>query len=189
MKMHRRLQRLVMACALAAGLAAAGGSMAADDARLLTNLEGRWVFAGDESERQARLDAIEATVSQMAWVARGIARKRITGSTPIHDHYVFTVDKGTITIAEDAFKGFTTPWDGSPVEISKQMGGPATLTREFTDEGLRSHWQQKRGAGTEIYRAAPDGATMTVTVVISSPRLPSDIRYELTYRRASTVSG
>jgi hypothetical protein len=188
MKRDRRLQRLVMVCALAAGLTAAGDSMAADDARLLTNLEGRWVFAGDGSERQARLDAIEATVSQMAWVARGIARKRITASTPIHDHYVFTVDTGTLTISEDAFKGFTTPWDGTPVEISKQMGGPAILTREFTDEGLRSHWQQKKGAGTEIYRTAADGRTMIVTVVISSPRLPSDVRYELTYRRAEPVA-
>ena len=44
----------------------------------------------------------------MAWVARGIARKRITATTPIHDQYLFTVDKGTITIGEDAFKGFTT---------------------------------------------------------------------------------
>jgi hypothetical protein len=188
MKRLQRLQRLVMVLALAAGVSAAGDSMAAEDARLLTNLEGRWVFAGDESERQARLDAIEATVIQMAWVARGIARKRITASTPIHDHYVFTVDKGTITISEDAFNGFTTPWDGTPVEISRQMGGPATLTREITDEGLRSHWQQKKGAGTEIYRTAPDGTAMIVTVVISSPRLPSDVRYELTYRRPEPVA-
>jgi hypothetical protein len=34
---------------------------------------------------------------------------------------------------------------------------------------------------------SPDGATMTVTVVISSPRLPSDVRYQLTYRRASAA--
>jgi hypothetical protein len=182
--MYRRLPWMVMACVLVAGLWPAGKTTAADDARLLTNLKGRWVFAGDEAERQERRDAIEATVSQMAWIARGMARKRITASTPIHDHYLFTVDTGTITIGEDAFKGFATPWDGTPVEISKQMGGPATLTRSFTDEGLRSHWQQKRGAGTEIYRVAPDGATLTVTVVISSPRLPSDVRYELTYRRA-----
>jgi hypothetical protein len=161
---------------------------AADDPALLTNLTGRWVYVGDDAERQARLDAIEATVSQMAWIARGIARKRITASTPIHDQYIFTVDEGTITIAEDDFPGFTTPWGGTEVEIPKDKGGPAVLTRQFEEAGLRSHWQAKKGAGTEIYSVAPDGATMTVTVVISSPRLPLDVRYELTYSKTSVVS-
>jgi hypothetical protein len=162
---------------------------AAEPELLLARLEGRWQFAGDPAEVQARLDAIEATVSRMMWIARGTARKRITKATVIHEQYVFTVAPDAITIAEDEFAGFTTPWDGTEVQIPKDRGGPAVLTRRFEEDGLTAHWQQKRGAGTEIYRVSPDGATMTVTVVISSPRLPSDVRYALTYRRATGAPG
>jgi hypothetical protein len=154
---------------------------------VMSRFAGRWVFAGDVAERQARIDAIEATVSQMSWIARGTARKRITTSTPIHQQYLFEVDGSTVTIGEDDFEGFSTPWDGTPVEISRNRGGPATLTRSVDQGGLRAHWQQKKGAGTEIYRVAADGVTMTVEVVISSPRLPSDVRYELSYRKAPSV--
>jgi hypothetical protein len=162
---------------------AVGVVAAANDAEVMSRLEGRWVYGGGEPERQARQNAIEETVSQMSWIARGMARKRITASTVIHEHYVITLNGGTVTIAEDDFKGHSAPWNGTEVEIAKDQGGPATLTRSVDDGGLRSHWHQKRGAGTEIYCVSKDGESMVVTVIVSSPRLPSEVSYELTYRR------
>jgi hypothetical protein len=174
----------LLAAVIVLGIASGVSPNTADDAAVVERLAGRWDFAGTDQERQARRDAIEATVSQMAWIARGMARKRITASTPIHDRYDFQLDGGSITISEDGIVGHTAPWDGTPVAIPKKQGGPATLTRSVEDGTLRSHWQQKKGAGTEIYRPSEDGGTLIVTVIVSSPRLPSDVRYELTYRRA-----
>jgi hypothetical protein len=174
----------VLCWAISLGTSIGAEPNTADDTEVMSRMVGRWVYAGDEQQRQARLDAIEGTVSEMSWIARGMARKRITASTPIHQQYDFIVDDdGNVTIGEDGFEGHTAPWDGTPVEIAKDQGGPATLTRAVADGGLRSHWQQKKGAGTEIYRVSADAATLTVTVIISSPRLPSEVRYQLTYRR------
>jgi hypothetical protein len=155
----------------------------ANNTRVVERLQGNWRYAGDDSERQVRLDAIDATVRQMPWIMRGMARKRITKSTEIHELYVFRVEAEEITIGEDGPVGHTSRWDGTPVSVRGDRGAPATLTRSLEDGGLRSHHQQAKGSGTEIYNVSPDGQTMTVTVIVSSPRLPSDIEYDLTYRR------
>jgi hypothetical protein len=150
----------------------------------LSAIHGRWEYVGDDAERQRRLDAIEATVQQMSWVVRGIARRRLTTSTEIHDSYDFRVGEGTVTIFEDGVERPTTSWDGAPHEVTKQWGDPGTLTRSWQDGALRSHFRQSKGEGSEIYRVSEDGGTMTVTVFVSSKHLPSDVSYELSYRRA-----
>jgi hypothetical protein len=147
-------------------------------------IHGRWEYAGDDAEQQRRLAAIEATVRQMSWLIRGIARKRITASTEIHDSYDFRVGEDTVTIFEDGVERPTTSWDGTPHQVTKQWGDPGTLTRTWEDAALRSHFRQPKGEGSETYRVSDDGRTMTVTVIVSSRRLPSDVRYELSYRRA-----
>jgi hypothetical protein len=157
--------------------------ISAAEGRGIEVLSGRWVYAGDDAEGQRRLDAIEATVRQMSWVARGMARKRIRASTPIHEWYEFRFEDRTVTIVEAGGDAFSTPGGGRAFEVPRSQGGPATLTRTWDDGALRSHWRQKKGEGTELYRVSEDGMTMKVTVIIASKRLPSDVVYELTYRR------
>jgi hypothetical protein len=181
MSRKRRLIRGLTSC-VAAVLLLVGSAAASDGG--IEDLHGRWVDSGDDSERQRRLDAIEATVQQLSWVARGIARKRLTASTRIHDWYELRVDEDTVTIVEEAGNRFSTRWDGVPLNVPKNLGGPATLTRTWRDGALHSHWFESKGEGTESYRLSENGQTMHVTMVIASKRLPSEVRYELTYRRA-----
>jgi hypothetical protein len=150
----------------------------------IDNLHGRWVYSGDDSERQQRIDAIESTVQQMSWIARGMARKRLTASTTINGWYEFRVDQDTVTIVEEAGDRFSTGWDGAPFDVPKDLGGPASLSRTWENDTLHSRWVEQKGEGTESYRISEGGQTMIVTVSISSKRLPSDVRYTLTYRRA-----
>jgi len=149
----------------------------------IEDLHGRWVYSGDDSERQQRIDAIERTVQRMSWVTRGIARKRIKASTRIHDWYDFRVDGETVTIIEEAGDRFSTRWDGVPSDVPKNLGGPASLTRTWEDGALYSRWVEQKGEGTESYRLSENGQTMNVAVTIASQRLPTEVRYELTYRR------
>jgi len=149
----------------------------------IEDLHGRWVYSGDDSERQQRIDAIESTVRQMSWIVRGMARKRITASTRIDDWYEFRVDEDTVTIVEEAGDRFSTKWDGMPLDVPKNLGGPASLTRIWEDGALYSRWQESKGEGTERYRLSGNGQTMTVAVTVASKRLPTEVRYELTYRR------
>ncbi len=150
----------------------------------LQRLEGHWVYAGGDDERQARLDAIDATVRQMSFFVRFIARRMIREATAIPPGYTITVHDHQVRVRKDDDRGIASGWDGQPVRVSEN-GDAATLTRVWEDGALRSHLQRPRGSGTEIMRPEAGGARMSVKVVVSSSHLPSDIAFTLTYRKTS----
>ncbi len=147
------------------------------------SLEGTWIYAGDDAERRARLDAIEDTVQRMPRIMRAIARGRITASTEIPARITIRVDGGEVTIAEGDGGGRSTPWDGTPVAVQGNEDPAATLARTWDGGALTSRFQEPKGSGTDVFRPAADGRTMTLTVTVASQHLPSDIVYDLTYRR------
>ncbi len=172
--------RIIVLLLLALPLAAA---VVADDATGVARLQGRWLYAGGEAERQARLVAIEATVQEMPWIMRGLARRRIRAATEIPDRYLISLEGETITIVEGDEEAVTARWDGTPVEVPGDRGDTATQTLVWGDDELRAVNRQPKGSGTTVFRLSPDGRTMDVTATVSSPRLPSDIVYVLSYRR------
>jgi hypothetical protein len=172
-----------LAAVVACVLAESPGSAAEPPKEGIHVLHGRWVYAGDDVERQRRLDAVESTVGEMSWLVRGVARRRIRTSTAIHQWYEFVVNGDLLTIIEAAGNRFSTRWDGTPLRVPRSRGGPATLTRSWENGVLRSHWIEPTGEGKEVYSVAGDGDALAVDVTIASRRLPSTIEYRLTYRR------
>lgn len=155
----------------------------AGDAEEVARLDGSWVYAGDDDQRLARMDAIEATVQQMPALMRSFARKRIDRSTQIPETYVIDVDGELISIGKRGETGLETRWDGTASDIPGDESHRATLTRTFDGGKLRSHVQEPKGSGTDLFALSADGQTLTVTVTIASKHLPSDIVYDLTFRR------
>lgn len=145
---------------------------------------GTYAYAGDDAERQARHDAIDAVVQQMPRLFRAFAFKRIDKATPIPDQVVIEVAGGEITIGDAPGKGDTTPLgDEEGIVREGDEGADMTVTRTPVDGGIKHRAEQHNGFGQDLYRLADDGQTLKVEVTIGSKQLPGDITYELTYRR------
>lgn len=172
--------RSSLGATLTAAVLALAAPAAAQD---LTRFTGSYVYAGDETQRQARLDAIEATVQQMPKLVRGFARGRIDKATPPPERYVLEVADGEITIGHAAGSGVTTTLDGDGAVVEGDGGAELTVTRTKQGDCIRHHGEQHNGSGTDVFCLSGDGKTLTVTVTIGSNQLPAPITYELTYSR------
>jgi hypothetical protein len=62
--------------------------------------------------------------------------------------------------------------DGSPIVVTLQAGPP-----------LKQSYESKDGRRENTYVLSEDGKRLTVEVLVSSPRLPAPVQYELQYRR------
>ncbi len=144
---------------------------------------GSYAYAGDDAQKQARLDAIEATVQQMPKLFRAFARGRIDKSTTPAERYEIEVADGQIRIGRNGGQGQQTVLDGDGVVVEGDEGADLTVTRVIEGDCIRHRAEQHNGYGTDLFCLSPDGTTLTVTVTIGSDQLPAPITYELTYRR------
>ena len=172
--------RLVFGVTIAATALLLAAPAAAQDH---TRYTGSYVYAGDDAQRQARLDAIEVTVQQMPKLFRVFARGRIDKATPPPERYVLEVADGEITIGHAAGSGLTTTLDGDGAMVEGDGGAELTVTRTKEGDCIRHHAEQHNGSGTDVYCLSGDGKTLTVTVTIGSNQLPAPITYDLTYSR------
>lgn len=144
---------------------------------------GRYAYTGDDAQKQARLDAIEATVQQMPKLFRAFARGRIDKSTTPAERYDLEVADGQIRIGRDGGQGRQTVLGGDGVVVEGDEGADLTVTRVVEGDCIRHRAEQHNGYGTDLFCLSQDDKTLTVTVTIGSDQLPAPITYELTYRR------
>jgi hypothetical protein len=149
----------------------------------LEGLEGHYRFSGGEREIQARDQAIDDIVDGMSWLVRGTARSRLKKLNTIPRTITLDVhgDALTMTLPDAVYEA---PLDGSPVRVKGPSGDPVELRhavigkdrlrQSFSDDdGIRVNFCDRRGDDH-----------IRIVVVMRSDKLPKDLTYELTFRRA-----
>lgn len=135
--------------------------------------------ASDDIDR-----AIDATVSRMSFITRGIARARLKKDNPAFQRASITRDGGAVTISLDGTPirmvpdGQSRPWtraDGATFGVSLREAG-TKLVQTF---------DAKDGRRVNTYSLSLDGQTLTLNVLITSPRLPGPLRYSLVFQRVA----
>jgi hypothetical protein len=178
------MSRITLIIATVASLLVPAAGARADDAEVARRFVGSWVYAGGDTEQQARLDAIDDTVARMFGIARPFARRVMRNNTtnPSCFHIELDGDSIAIAIAEDDDEPLWTPLDGTAVQIDG-WGSDQQVYRKVVGDTLHARSWQHNGGGTRVFRLSADGQTLTVQVIIDSQQLPEDMIYELTYRR------
>lgn len=154
-----------------------------------TAIAGNYRYSGGDKQREQLIEAIEAVVADMNFIARPIARKRLRESNlPSAElHLVFSDDE--ITIARPGRPTVSAPLDGSMVvwkspdgdefEVRHRLVGDHRLVQEFVGDGNRSE---------NIFALDPDGSRLTVQTTITADRLPETLRFSMSYRRKTPRS-
>jgi hypothetical protein len=143
-------------------------------------LAGQWTLDSKRSDDVNR--AIEATVKKMNFVTRPIARSRLRKTNPAYASIAlaFTGDEARITAGSG--RAVVLPASGAPVRWKRSDGEVFTVSGKLQNGTYIETFDAKDGRRTNTFSLTPDGA-LKLQVTVTSPRLPSPLRYTLMYRR------
>jgi len=150
-------------------------SLAAQDA----SLSGNW----HQTHTDNIAAAIDATVKDMNFIKRPIARGRLAKVNPSYQKLMIAIsDKEVLVKFDDRApihmlpNGQPSPWtreDGDKFMVAAQVGKDQMIQTFKNDEGER----------TNVYKLSPDGKSLTLSATVKSPKLPKALTYSISFGR------
>lgn len=156
-----------------------------------SQLRGTWTLNRQQSDD---INAkINTAVARMNVVVRQIARPRLRSTNTAYPRLVISQDGSNLRIDMQGRPSLITPVNGPAVLWQRETGRscPAVrgdcveVTSVFRDGALTQTFRAEDGQRVNVYTVSGDGNTMTMSVTITSPRLPQPLTYRLVYDRAS----
>ena len=138
--------------------------------------------------RQASDDvnrATEAAVARMSFATRPTVRGRLRKTNQAYQRVVIGYDQRTVSITFDQRRPVESPANGTPVKWTREDGEKFDLSTEWEGGNLEQTLKGGQEMRTNTFSLSADGRTLTLGVVIRSPRLPKPLTYKLVYNRAS----
>lgn len=114
---------------------------------------------------------------------RPIARKRITEGNPLREQVGITVAGKSVTVSFGADRKVSGTLDGPAVAWTDEAGSPLKVTFSLVKGRIVMHCQGEGGARRNVFTLDDSGDKLTMSVTMSSDRLPVPVKYALTYRR------
>lgn len=168
------------------GAGAAAGSLVLPRAALAGDpvekiFLGKYTHAGGEREREGRDKAIEAVVRELNVLIRGIARDKLRDANPIPAAVSIASDGKALTVTHDKL-AFTAPINGAAAKVKGVTGDTLDLVHVVTATQLEQRFGTKKQGRINTYTKS--GEQLVLDVRIYADRLPKDVVYRLTYKKA-----
>jgi hypothetical protein len=126
--------------------------------------------------------AIEATVKDMNFIKRPIARGRLKETNPAYQKVTITAGAQETSIQYDARTPIKTPASGKPVPWTREDGKVFQVTAKVEGNRLVQTFKNEEGERTNLWQVGADGK-LTVSVTVKSASLPKDLTYTITFGR------
>ncbi len=146
-------------------------------------LVGTYRYAGGSSQRQRLKDAIDSAVQQLNALIRGIGRRRLNESNQIRDQIKISVDGDKVTTTFTPGGTLTTTLGAPAIPWTTDTGNAVKAKAKMVKGRLVQDFKSEDGARRSVYTLDKSGDTLTLSVTISSDRLPEPLKYALTYKR------
>ena len=167
------------------GVAGTGLVVIARPGKAAASSSGRYVFAGGTREENRRREAVEAVVSEVNVMIRGLARDRIlegtAPKTPLDIHIDPSSNQGWLD--SPSMPRIAGPLNGSPFSWRTAKGDRNSVTMSWGSESLLVRFLGDGADSRYQYRFQPDQGRMTLAVVIRHRMMPSPLRFRQSYRR------
>jgi hypothetical protein len=129
--------------------------------------------------------AIERTVRRMSFIARPIARSRLRRTNAYHQRMSIDLSAGRVSMRFDDGQVIDSPLSGEVIRWRRDDGEVLDLSTRWQGARLVQSFTADDGGRVNTYTLSEDGRTLTMHVVVSSPRLPAPLEYDLVYSRAA----
>lgn len=148
----------------------------------MTRYEGTFEYSATSAKARRTIDqAIEEVTDEMGFLKDGIAHDRLEEKLEVLPTIAIAVKGRSVAIT---FQGVT---------YRSRLGGDSVLATTADNEEIRvRHYVKRRKLVEEIRTekgrrinvfSLEDENRLVLTVIVSSPKLPSDVRYDMMYRR------
>lgn len=178
----------LLASALHTGQAGAGGGAEAVNPALDEYL-GTYRYVGGDTDVEALDRAIEDVVSQMNFLIRGIARRRLREPNLPSKEVSIALHEGLIRIDRPGQPRVSAPADGKAITWRHPEDGDVFEVQHGIDDGgvLYQRFEGERSVSRNRFVLSEDGESLTIHTVIRADRLPAPLRFEMRYRRAASL--
>jgi hypothetical protein len=141
-------------------------------------------YSGGEKGRKAVEAAIDAATEDMNALIRGIARKKLRDVNRIIPTLGFSLDGDPLRASYIDGHLAESPASGKTVDWVNQFGDTVNLSQRVTGNKLVQVISDSNGSRRNVYRFSEDGSRLTMYVTIEASRLPTPVKYQLSYRLA-----
>ena len=148
----------------------------------MSALVGTFVYAGSSERGRIMIDrAIELATEEMGFLRESIASDRLEEKTAIALRIVIAREKNMVTVE---FRGATyrSRINGGWVTATSPGGESISVRHRIRGDKLVQEVRTKKGRRVNLF-SARGKERLDLDVIISSPHLPEDVRYDLRYRR------
>lgn len=148
---------------------------------------GTYRYVGGEDEIQALDRAIDEVVAQMNFFVRGIARRRLRAPNLPSKEVTVVAENEQIRIVRPGQPEVSAPADGEPITWRHPIDGDVFRVRHGIDAqgALYQRFEGDRSVSRNRFVLGKDAKRMTIHTEITADRLPTPLRFKMTYERMS----
>ncbi|MEI6591824.1 MAG: hypothetical protein WCL47_01205 [Holophagaceae bacterium] len=144
-----------------------------------TPLSGTWT--------QSRADdvaaAVNATVADMNFIKRPIARAKLVRLNPVYKKVIIAIsDKETLVKFDDR-DVIPMPPGGRPGPWTREDGDKFMVAAQVSKDQMIQTFKNDEGERTNIFKLSADGKTLTMSATVKSPQLPKPLTYSISFSR------
>jgi hypothetical protein len=143
---------------------------------------GSWSLIGPAAAEERRDTAIAAAVEDMMFIARPIARRRMRNELPVHRRVSFSQTPTGLRARVGRYD-LTFPPDGSAHNVRDPWDNDIRFSQRLQGGQLRQVFRAENGVLYHAFRVSNNNQRLTLSIRVTSPRLPADALYQYTYRR------
>lgn len=158
-------------------------ALAADDGDALDDLQGTWEATNSLEDARSNIDAqIDAVVSEMSFIKRPFARRRLTKVTKPCQKMTFDrLEDARVEIHCTSRKAAVAPLAGTPVRWTDEDGETFTLTQKVEEDRIVQTFKGEDGTRRNTYRR--EGDKMILDAKLTSDQLPEPLTFRRTFER------
>jgi hypothetical protein len=177
--------------ALMAGLPGAGHAQApkaapsaAPESDPRARFTGVFNYAGGAQERAALDAAIERAAAEFNFLFRPIARSKLRDANTIARVVTMQWSPGTMRVTfTDPPRDYRAADDGTPIHSPASHDPSTRFSHRFDNGNLIESFTADDGAQRNVFTLTPDGQGMTMSAMVTSPKLRVPVQYSLTYHK------
>jgi hypothetical protein len=127
--------------------------------------------------------AINATVADMNFIKRPIARSRLTKLNQAYKKLTITLSDKEVLVKFDEREPIHMPPGGQAAPWTREDGEKFMVAAQVSKDQLIQTFKNDEGERTNLFKLSPDGRSLTMSATIRSPQLPKPLTYTVSFGR------
>lgn len=128
--------------------------------------------------------AIETAVKETSFIIRPIARGRLRKTNPAYARVKVERSGESFSVTYDARQPQVMPASGASVKWTREDGDKFDISMRIQGADLVQTYKAEDGQRLNVFHVDPGTGRLSLTVTVSSAKLPKPVVYTLTYKPA-----